>query len=145
MENVLLPNLMKSWSHKIECLNYSIILKFDRHLTIGTAKMLVKFQSDCTAFSSYPMATRFCKILQLDMKRDLRLKENNQQNNLHNHQEGLCQSTEFIACSVYFLVQSCVQCIIGPNRLTLYVLNFSKATQTYIYILCHFSTLIWRR
>ena len=27
--------------------------------------------------------------------------------------------------------------------LTLYVLNFAEGTQTYIYILCHYSTLIW--
>ena len=29
--------------------------------------------------------------------------------------------------------------------LTLYVLNFSEGTKTYIYILCHCSTLIWHK
>ena len=29
--------------------------------------------------------------------------------------------------------------------LTLYVLNFSEGTKTYIYIFCHSSTLIWHR
>ena len=33
----------------------------------------------------------------------------------------------------------------GDNELTLNVLNFSEGTYTYIYILCHFSTLIRRR
>ena len=31
------------------------------------------------------------------------------------------------------------------NLLTLYVLNFSEVTKTYIYILCHSSTLTWHR
>ena len=31
------------------------------------------------------------------------------------------------------------------RKFTLYVLNFSEGTWTYICILCHFSTLIWRR
>ena len=31
------------------------------------------------------------------------------------------------------------------TNLTLYVLNFSEGTKTYIYILCHSSTLIWHR
>ena len=31
------------------------------------------------------------------------------------------------------------------KQLTLYVLNFSEGTYTYICILCHFSTLIWHR
>ena len=31
---------------------------------------------------------------------------------------------------------------IAPNELTLYVLNLSEGTETYIYILCHYSTLI---
>ena len=33
----------------------------------------------------------------------------------------------------------------GPAWLSLYVLNLSEGTLTYIYILCHSSTLIWHR
>ena len=35
--------------------------------------------------------------------------------------------------------------IVSAHTLTLYVLNFSEKMETYIYILCHYSTLIWRR
>ena len=34
---------------------------------------------------------------------------------------------------------------LGLDMLTLYVLNFSQGTETYIYILCHSSKLIWHR
>ena len=44
--DVLLPDLMKSWSHKIGCYNDPITLKFDRHLSSNAAGEPVKFQSD---------------------------------------------------------------------------------------------------
>ena len=39
----------------------------------------------------------------------------------------------------------CVHPIWLISSLTLYVLNFSEGTKTYIYILCHSSTLTWPR
>ena len=34
---------------------------------------------------------------------------------------------------------------LGLNVLTLYMLTFSEGTKTYIYILCHYSALIWHK
>ena len=33
--------------------------------------------------------------------------------------------------------------VFTPKILTIYMLNFSEGTLTYVYILCHYSTLIW--
>ena len=58
-------------------------------------------------------------------------------NTLGNEEYGQHHPNNIVIC--IFMI------VIDKFLLTLYMLNFSEGTKTYIYILCHFSTLVRRR
>ena len=61
---------MKSGSREIGSFNYSIALKFHRHIGSGAAEVPVNFKIEQTILNTNLEASRFCEIFQQDILSD---------------------------------------------------------------------------